>query len=285
MLEGPAPGHRGGCQRLRCRSLQHTHGRRRHLGAHAIAHRPRWMAHAIEVPAPSPPNRRDDDYSIKVAPHPHTVPLPSEQVLATPAASGRRLWGQLANGGVAPQLRRLRSDREFQVHQLLVPPTLGLVIRFVRGPLTAHHVGVALAPTQLCGQLCEDPGEDFDRRGRQVRSAHLRRNQKRQSARQSERRSEAAINEVNCKISSGKANGREALRFIKSSVWCKLPWRRQFEDRRRARIERACGEIAARLRRDCGRCDGDRHQGRWRDMRGVIGGEGGARGGEVGERH
>ena len=181
------------------------------------------------APSTSPPLRTvatmTTPHFIKVAPHPHTGPLPSEQVLATPAASGRRLWGQLANGGVAPQLRRLRSDREFQVHQLLVPPTLGLVIRFVRGPLTAHHVGVALAPTQLCGQLCEDPGEDFDRRGRQVRSAHLRRNQKRQSARQSERRSEAAINEVNCKISSGKANGREALRFIKSSAWCKLPWR------------------------------------------------------------
>jgi len=162
----------GGAPRSRCRSLQHTHmhthGQRRHLGAHAIARRPRWMAqHAIQVPAPlsALPRRalRSEQsrhiatmttpHFIKVAPHPHTVPLPSEQVLATPAASGRRLWGQLANGGVTPQLRRLRSDREFQVHQLLVPPTLGLVIRFVRGPLTAHHVGVALAPTQLCGQL------------------------------------------------------------------------------------------------------------------------------------
>ena len=56
---------------------------------------------------------------------------------------------------------------------------------------------------------------------------------------------------------------------------------RQFEDRRRARIERACGEIAARLRRDCGRCDDDRHQGRWREMRGVIG-RGGEKGGEGG---
>ena len=166
---------------------------------------------ACSLDEPSSPNRRDDDYppplDSSTSP-PSSRSQPSEQVLATPAASGRRFRGQLANGGVAPQLRRLRSDRELQVHQLLIPPTLGLVIRFVRCPRAAHQVGVALAPTQLCGQLCEDPSEDFDRCGRQIRTAHLRRSQKRQTARQSEQRSEAAISEVNSKISSGKANGK-----------------------------------------------------------------------------
>lgn len=162
--KGPAPGHRG-CPSLAL-PLPPAHTRPASASGcacdstsasmdgttcHSSARSPQ------RAPSTSPPLRTvatmTTPHFIKVAPHPHTVHLPSEQVLATPAASGRRLWGQLANGGVTPQLRRLRSDREFQVHQLLVPPTLGLVIRFVRGPLTAHHVGVALAPTQLCGQL------------------------------------------------------------------------------------------------------------------------------------